>query len=70
MVVFRYKDALATSRWNGIRQGALIGAFTGWLVFAVYLVYTAGFIFGSLLIPDESPHNLTISDIIVVSNQS
>ena len=67
-IAFRYKRELNSTRWGGIRQGALFGVFTGWLSLITYLVYATGFIFGSLLMSNTDAHSVNISDILVVSN--
>ncbi|CAF3920057.1 unnamed protein product [Rotaria sp. Silwood1] len=35
--LFEYERELHSTRWNSIRQGAIFGAFTGWLSLIVYL---------------------------------
>ncbi|CAF1129551.1 unnamed protein product [Rotaria sordida] len=62
----RYERELYTTHWSGIRQGAIFGVFTGWLSLISYLVYTVGFIFGSILMGNNPHHTLTISDILVI----
>ncbi|CAF0995713.1 unnamed protein product [Rotaria sordida] len=62
----RYERELYTTHWSSIRQGAIFGVFTGWLSLISYLVYTVGFIFGSLLMGNNLHHTLTISDILVI----
>lgn len=69
MILFRYEKALAATRWNGIRQGTLFGILNGWCSLISYLVYTVGFICGSLLMSNNNPRSITISDIIVVSER-
>ncbi|CAF4469089.1 unnamed protein product, partial [Rotaria sp. Silwood2] len=65
-IVFRYEKELDATHWSGIRQGALLGIFTGFYYLSAYLVYSVGFIFGSLLTSSKFPHSLNIGDILVV----
>ncbi|CAF4336061.1 unnamed protein product [Rotaria socialis] len=62
----RYEKELETTRWSSIRQGAVLGIFTGWLSLMAYLVYAVGFISGSLLISRNSSRSIDISDILVI----
>ncbi|CAF2851921.1 unnamed protein product [Rotaria sp. Silwood2] len=64
--LFEYERELYRTRWSSIRQGAIFGVFTGWLVLVSYLVYTVGFIFGSLLMKRNDSQTLSISDILVI----
>ena len=66
--LFRYERDLQSTRTGTIRQGALYGAFSGWLYLIDYIVYAVGFIFGSILMFYGNHHILNISDIIVVSD--
>jgi hypothetical protein len=64
---FSYERQLDASVWTSLRKGAVFGTFVGWMYFTYYLIYSTGFIFGSLLKQHEDPDKLTISDILVVS---
>jgi hypothetical protein len=59
---------LHPTRWSNIRQGTVYGLFVGWMSLTTYIVYSVGFIFGSLLMADEDHKKLNISDILVVSD--
>ncbi|CAF4920595.1 unnamed protein product, partial [Rotaria sp. Silwood1] len=61
-----YEKELSSSHWNSIRHGAMFGIYSGWLSLINYLVYSLGFIFGSLLKSSEDQHSSNISDILVV----
>ena len=67
-IAFRYDRELYPTSWSSIRKGAVFGIYTGWLSLITYLVYSIGFILGSLLMPHKDDHTLNISDILVVSN--
>jgi len=67
-IVFRYERELYPTRWSNVRKGAIFGVFTGWMSLIVYIVYSVGFIFGSILMPYESHSTSSISDILVVSD--
>ena len=45
----------------------MFGIFIGWLSLITYIVYSVGFIFGSILMSYENHKTLNISDILVVS---
>ncbi|CAF1343363.1 unnamed protein product [Rotaria sordida] len=62
----RYDRELYSTRWSSIRKGAVLGIYTGWLSLITYLVYSVGFIFGSLLMSHKNDHTLNISDILVI----
>ncbi|CAF1234636.1 unnamed protein product [Rotaria sordida] len=62
----RYDRELYPTCWSSIRKGAVFGIFIGWLSLITYLVYSVGFIFGSLLMSHKDDHTLNISDILVV----
>ncbi|CAF0927629.1 unnamed protein product [Rotaria sordida] len=62
----RYDRELYPTRWSSIRKGAVFGIYTGWLSLMTYLVYSVGFIFGSLLMSHKADHTLDISDILAV----
>ncbi|CAF4954974.1 unnamed protein product, partial [Rotaria sp. Silwood1] len=64
--LFEYEKELSSSHWNSIRHGAMFGIYSGWLSLINYLVYSLGFIFGSLLKSSEDQHSSNISDILVV----
>jgi hypothetical protein len=64
---FSYERHLDASVSKSLRKGAVFGTFVGWMYFTYYLIYSTGFIFGSLLKQHEHPDKLTISDILVVS---
>ncbi|CAF4275062.1 unnamed protein product [Rotaria sp. Silwood2] len=66
----KYERALRPTRWSSIRQGAMFGVFTGMLSLITYLVYSVGFIFGSLFMSDRAHHSSDISDILVESDRS
>ncbi|CAF4842339.1 unnamed protein product, partial [Rotaria sp. Silwood1] len=66
--LFEYEKELYSSHWSSVRQGAVFGIYSGWLSLINYLVYSIGFIFGSLLKPSEDQHNSNISDILVVTS--
>ena len=65
---FRYEKELHPTRWSSVRQGAIFGVFVGWLSLLTYIVYSVGFIFGSILMSYENHNTFTISDILVVSD--
>ncbi|CAF3237549.1 unnamed protein product [Rotaria sp. Silwood2] len=62
----RYEKELDSTRWTNIRQGAVYGAFLGWLSLVTYLVYAVGFIFGSLLKSSKDYHGVNITDILII----
>ncbi|CAF1318246.1 unnamed protein product [Rotaria sordida] len=62
----RYDRELYSTRWSNIRKGAVFGIFNGWSSLIIYLMYSIGFIFGSLLMSYKDDHTLNISDIFVV----
>jgi hypothetical protein len=64
--LFRYERDLQSTRTGTIRQGALFGAFSGWLYLINYIVHAVGFIFGSILISYENPGAPSLTDIIIV----
>jgi uncharacterized membrane protein YobD (UPF0266 family) len=64
---FRYDKELERTRWSSIRQGATFGIFVGWLSLITYIVYSVGFIFGSILMSYTNHNTMNISDILVVS---
>ncbi len=66
-IAFRYERELDSTGRSNIRQGAVLGVFTGWIAFISYIVYAVGFIFGSLLISNGNNNGLNIGDLIVVS---
>jgi hypothetical protein len=66
-VEFRYEKELHSTRWRSVRQGAIFGIFVGWLSLISYIVYSVGFIFGSILMSDKTDKTSNISDILVVS---
>jgi hypothetical protein len=67
-LTFRYERELYPTRRSSIRQGAVYGLFVGWMSLLTYIVYSVGFIFGSLLMAHEDHEKLNISDILVVSD--
>ena len=69
-IIFRYEKELNHTRWSTVRKGAVYGAYTGWLHFAIFIIYGVGFIFGSILMSHEDQDRIDISDILVVSNSS
>ncbi|CAF3902571.1 unnamed protein product [Rotaria sp. Silwood1] len=62
----KYDRELYPTRWSSIRKGAVFGIYTGWLSLITYLVYSVGFIVGSLLMSHKDDHTLNISDILAV----
>ena len=64
---FRYEKELDQTRWTGVRKGAIFGIFTGWSSFVKYIVYSIGFIFGSLLMSYEDHKKISVGDVLVVS---
>ncbi|CAF2124172.1 unnamed protein product, partial [Rotaria magnacalcarata] len=64
----RYERELYQTRWSSIRQGAIFGIFVGWLSFTTYIVYSVGFIFGSIFMSYEQDNIINISDILIVVN--
>lgn len=68
--VFRYEKELGDSRWSTVRKGAVYGLYIGWLFFVTYIIYSVGFIFGSIFIESDSETEFDISDILVVSISS
>ncbi|CAF1168794.1 unnamed protein product [Adineta steineri] len=64
----QYDKELRLNEWCTVRKDAAFGAFTGWLFFISFLVYSIGFNFGSILMSHGTHHTLTISDILVVVN--
>ncbi|CAF4561904.1 unnamed protein product, partial [Rotaria sp. Silwood2] len=64
--LFEYDRELYPTRWSTIRKGAVFGIYTGWLSLITYLVYSVGFIVGSLLMSHKDDHTLNISDILAV----
>jgi len=67
-LVFRYAKELDHTRWNGVRIGAVLGLFIGWLSLVTYLLYSIGFIFGSLLMSYDNQNTFDVSDILSVSD--
>ncbi|CAF3995308.1 unnamed protein product, partial [Adineta steineri] len=64
----QYEKELKLNEWYTIRKDAAFGAFTGWLFFVSFVVYSIGFTFGSILMSYGNHHTLTISEILVVVN--
>ncbi|CAF1544603.1 unnamed protein product [Adineta ricciae] len=62
----RYERELDPTRWSSVRKGAIFGVFMGWISVISYIIYSVGFIFGSILMSYESNNTLNISDILVV----
>ncbi|CAF1071435.1 unnamed protein product [Rotaria sordida] len=62
----RYDRELYPTCWSSIRKGAVFGIYTGWLSLITYLIYSIGFIFGSLLVSYKDDHTSNISDILVI----
>jgi len=46
----------------------MFGVFAGWLSLVTYIIYSLGFIFGSILMSYGNHQILSLSDIFVVSN--
>ena len=67
-ILSRYEKELGSTRWSTVRKGAVYGVYTGWLHFVVFLIYSVGFIFGSILMSYEGRSEIDISDILVVSD--
>ncbi|CAF4713184.1 unnamed protein product [Rotaria socialis] len=65
--LFGFEKVLKSAHWSSIRQGALFGVFTGWISLVQYIIYSSGFIFGSLLL-SHKVNSTNISDIFVVVN--
>ncbi|CAF1410840.1 unnamed protein product [Adineta steineri] len=63
----QYEKELKLNEWYTIRKDAAFGAFSGWLFFIKFAVYSIGFTFGSILMSYGNHRTLTISEIIVVS---
>lgn len=51
-----------------MRKGAIFGVFMGWISLISYIIYSVGFIFGSILMSYETNNTLNISDILVVGD--
>ncbi|CAF0731721.1 unnamed protein product [Adineta steineri] len=64
----QYDKELKLNEWYTVRKDATFGAYTGWLFFINFVVYSIGFTFGSILISYGNYRTLTISDILVVVN--
>ena len=64
---FRYETELQSTRTGTIRQGALFGAFSGWLYLINYIVHAVGFIFGSILMSHGNLGAPSLTDILIVS---
>ncbi|CAF1243450.1 unnamed protein product [Adineta steineri] len=64
----QYEKELKLNEWYTIRKDAAFGAFSGWLFFIKFAVYSIGFTFGSILMSYGNHRTLTISEIIVVVN--
>ncbi|CAF4018617.1 unnamed protein product, partial [Adineta steineri] len=64
----QYDKELKLNEWYTVRKDATFGAYTGWLFFINFVVYSIGFTFGSILMSHGTHHTLTISDILVVVN--
>ena len=65
---FRYERELHASDWSSIRKGAILGLYTGWIFFATSIIYSVGFVFGSLIMHYEGRDILSLTDIVVVSD--
>ena len=66
----RYERELRPTRLSSIRQGAMYGAFVGWMSLVTYITYSVGFIFGTLLISHDDRKRLDIGQILIVSDSS
>ncbi|CAF1593208.1 unnamed protein product, partial [Adineta ricciae] len=62
----RYEKELKPTRWSNIRKGAIFGVYNGWLSFISYLVYSVGFIFGVILMPNVNQSTLILTDVLVI----
>ncbi|CAF1495581.1 unnamed protein product, partial [Adineta steineri] len=64
----QYEKELKLNEWYTVRKDAAFGAFSGWLSFINFVVYSIGFTFGSILMSYRNHRTLTISEILVVVN--
>ncbi|CAF4069513.1 unnamed protein product, partial [Adineta steineri] len=64
----QYDKELKLNEWCTVRKDAAFGAFTGWIFFINFVVYSIGFTFGSILMSYENHRTLTISEILIVVN--
>ncbi|CAF4027162.1 unnamed protein product, partial [Adineta steineri] len=64
----QYEQELKLNEWYTIRKDAAFGAFTGWLFFISFVVYSIGFTFGSILMSSGNHRTLTISEILIIVN--
>ena len=65
-IIQRYERCIDATNWSSLRKGAVFGLYTGWVYLIVYMIYSVGFIFGSILTYQQG-HKLSISDILAVS---
>ncbi|CAF4031411.1 unnamed protein product [Adineta steineri] len=64
----QYDKELKVNEWCTVRKDAAFGAYSGWLFFINFLVYSIGFTSGSILMSNGNHRTLTISEIFVVIN--
>ena len=68
LIDFSYEKELGRTRWNSVRKGAAYSVYMGWLFFVTYIIYSVGFIFGSILMSYKEQTEINISDVLVVSS--
>ncbi|CAF4428993.1 unnamed protein product, partial [Rotaria socialis] len=61
----RFKAASQETHRYSIREGALYGIYAGWLTLITCIIYTIGFIFGSLL-TTRKPDSINLTDILII----
>jgi len=66
--VRRYESELHATEWASIRKGAVYGLSVGWFTFALYTIYSVGFMSGSLLMNYEERGKPSAGDVLIVSN--
>ncbi len=65
-IIFSYEHELHFTTRSSIRQGTIFGIFAGWLSFSTYLVYSIGFIFGSIFMFYYDKQDADLADITIV----
>ncbi|CAF3542706.1 unnamed protein product, partial [Rotaria socialis] len=60
-----FKAASQETHRYSIREGALYGIYAGWLTLITCIIYTIGFIFGSLL-TTRKPDSINLTDILII----
>jgi hypothetical protein len=66
--VRRYESELHATEWTSIRKGAVYGLSVGWFTFALYTIYSVGFMSGSLLMNYDERGKPSAGDVLIVSD--